>query len=48
MAMRPMAVNLPPELMAEVRKEAEKDHRSFGYIVREALVEWLARKRKGK
>jgi len=46
MAMRPIAVNLPLELIAEVREEGDKDHRSFAYIVREALTEWLA-KRKG-
>lgn len=47
MAMRPMAVNLPPELIDAVKKEAEKD-RSFASVVREALTAWLERKQKAK
>jgi predicted DNA-binding protein len=45
MAMVPVAIHLPPELIAEVKTEGEKDHRSFAYIVREALTEWLEKKR---
>jgi Arc/MetJ-type ribon-helix-helix transcriptional regulator len=45
MAMRPIAVNVPPELLEEIRAEATKEHRSFAYIVREALVLWLDKRK---
>jgi Arc/MetJ-type ribon-helix-helix transcriptional regulator len=48
MAMKPVAVNLPPELIDAVREEAEKDRRSFAFAVREALEAWLEKRRKAK
>ncbi len=48
MPMKPIAVNMPPELAEAIRAEAEKDRRSLAFIVREALEEWLEKRRKAK
>jgi len=38
-------IRVPPAMDEKIRRIAEREHRSFSSVLRQAISEWLAKKR---